>query len=284
VTATVSAALALVLAAPASAEVIGEEGGFIYVKREKTLPGGGPGEAVVTAKCPDGAAHTGGGASVTGKLTGTALASSGASTDRQWYVEGWHTGINSENETLTSWLICTEKAGKISDESNPVNVGPPDTGGHSVAECSEGHAVGGGVRSIGNPSDWWLNATSAVDGADSGEVPNDGWVTWMHHPAGATHTFITDVVCMTGKEPIYRSKDKTTEKKKVTKKVLCPKGTSVTGGGAFASAATEDSHVTFTGPIDSKKDNDKTPDDGWKATFFNDNSVNQKFTASAVCK
>ena len=47
---------------------------------------------------------------------------------------------------------------------------------------------------------------------------------------------------------------------------------------------TPDSHVTSSAPIDSKKDKDKVPDDGWKAKFFNDNGVDQLFTASVVCR
>ena len=90
---------------------------------------------------------------------------------------------------------------------------------------------------------------------------------------------------MEGKEPVYRRKTKeTSDVEKVAKKVYCPKGTSATGGGAFASGGTPDSHITSTAPIDSKKDEDKVPDDGWKAKFFNDNGVDQVFTASVVCR
>lgn len=286
VTAAISATIAFfVLAAPSVAEVIGEEGGFIYVKREATLPKGpGTQTAESTARCPTGTARTGGGATVTGKLTGTAIATSGSATERQWYVEGWHTGINSKSEKLTSWVICTEQTGKVTDATKLQSVGAAPAGANATAECVQGHAVGGGARLIGNASDWWLNSIGGVDTGDADEAPDDGWVAWVEHPSGPPSSMITDVICMDGKQPTYRKRVKETDERRVTKKVFCPKGTSATGGGAFASGATSDSHITSTSPIDSKKDPDKVPDDGWKAQIYNDNQTDQDFTASVVCR
>jgi hypothetical protein len=226
----------------------------------------------------------GGGATVTGKPAGTAISSSGFASDKQWYVDGYHLGINSKNETLTAWAVCTEKVGKVSDASHVANAGSPPTGNHATVECVQGHAVGGGVEMVGNASDWWLNSTSGIDTGDADEDPDDGWVAWVNHPSGASDTFITEVVCMEGKQSEYRQKQKETDKKNVAVKVFCPKGTSVTGGGAFASGATDESHVMATAPIDSKKDSDSVPDDGWKAKIYNDVASDQDFTAHVVCK
>ena len=223
---------------------------------------------------------------MTGKPAGTALASSGFATDRQWYVEAWHTGINPKNQTVTAWGVCTDRVAKVTvvSSSQPVPAAP--AGANETAECAEGHATGGGARLIGAASNWWLNSTGGIDTSSADdEVPDDGWVTWVEHTAGAPSTMITDVVCMEGKLPTYRDKEKeSSEVEKVAKKVFCPDGKSATGGGAFASGATNDAHVTSTAPIDSKKDSDKVPDDGWQAKFFNDNGTEQTFTASVVCR
>ena len=280
----VGAATLLLAAAPASAESLGEAGGFIYMKRESVLPKGpAPTSQDATAKCPAGAVHTGGGGAVTGRPGGTFIASSGTAADKQWYVEGWQTGVNPKRETVTAWVICTEKTGKVTDESNLENAGPAPSGDHATASCLQGHAVGGGVRTIGAASTWWLNSSYPIDEGDAGGRPDDGWVAWVQHPAGDTHDFIVDVICMDGKEPIYREKAKTTSKKKVTTKAFCPKGTSVVGGGGYASKATDESHLITTQPIDSRKDADSVPDDGWKSRSVN-HMGEQTFSAQAICK
>ena len=275
----------LVAATPASAEELGEAGGFIYAKKEKTLQGS-PSEQVadVTAKCPQGSVHTGGGGTVTGKPAGTTLASSGTAADKQWFVEGWHTGINLKNETLTAWVVCSEKTGKITHETDSLSVGAGPAGANETADCIDSHAVGGGARLIGPTEDWSFNSTGPVDAGDVDEEPDDGWVTWVEHRSGPPANMIADVICMAGKLPTYRQKQTETDDSKVTETVFCPKDESATGGGAFASGATDESHITSTAPIDSKKDNDKVPDDGWKAKFFNDDGSEQTFTASVVCR
>ena len=106
----------LLAAAPASAEVLGEKGGLIYVKQQGVLPQGpGTQAAEATAQCPDGAEHVGGGTTVTGNPTGTAISTSGPTSSDEWDSSGWHTGINSTDETITAWLICTEKVGEDLD-------------------------------------------------------------------------------------------------------------------------------------------------------------------------
>ncbi len=173
VTAAISATIAfLVLAAPAGADVLGKEGGFTYVKKEKVLPNGpGTQTADSTAKCPVGSVRMGGGGTVTGKLAGTAIASSGSAADKQWYVEGWHTGINSKNEKLTAWVICTEQTGKVTDAAHLQPVAAAPSGANSTAECVQGHAVGGGVRLLGDASDWRFNSTGGVDTGGRGRGP-----------------------------------------------------------------------------------------------------------------
>ena len=276
----------LLAAAPAGAEVLGEKGGLIYVKQQGVLPQGpGTQAAEATAQCPDGSVHVGGGTTVTGSPTGTAISTSGPTSSDEWDSSGWHTGINSTDETITAWLVCTEKVGKISAEVEIVEVFDAPGGESGTPLCVEGHATSGGVLIPGPTADWWLNSTNGVDTGDADANPDDGWATWVHHLNGPGADIITIVVCMAGKEPVYRLKSKeSSDVEKVAKKVFCPKGTSAAGGGAFASGSTRDAHITSSAPIDSKKDKDKVPDDGWKAKFFNDNGVDQLFTASVVCR
>ena len=282
----VVAGLTMLLAvAPASGEVVGEKGGLIYVKQKEVLPQGPNPQAVeADAQCPSGAVPTGGGGKVTGVPGGTAIAGSGPSGADVWDVTGWHTGINSEDEALTSWLVCTEKfAGKVSRSAEFLEVDKAPAGGDEFAVCNFGHATGGGVRQTAT-ADWWLNSTGPVD-VDADTSPDDGWLSAVQHLSGPPTDLVVQVICMEGKEPVYRAKDKeSSDIEKVTQKAFCPKGTSTTGGGASASGGTADSHITSTAPIDSKKDADKVPDDGWKAKFFNGTGADQVFTASVVCR
>ena len=281
-----SAALVLLVAAtPASAEVLGKEGGFTYVKKEAKLPNGpGPKDASAIAICPAGSVDTGGGASVTGKPAGTAISASGAVVPTQWSVEGWHTGINPKNETLTAYAICTEKTAKTSSFTHIEPVGAGPAGMNATSNCPIGHAVGGGVHFSSSGSEWWLNSTSGVDAGDVDELPDDGWVAWVEHLTGPPANMFVDTICMEGKLPVYREKAKETKKKQAKVRALCPDGKSVTGGGAFASLATDDAHVVASNPIDSKKDADSVPDDGWKAKYHNAATEKQRFTASVVCR
>jgi hypothetical protein len=277
-------AIAFAGVAPAQAENLGTKGGFTYVKKESNLPNGpGPESADATATCPSGTVRTGGGGTVTGKLSGTYIASSGTATDKQWYVDAWHTGINPDNETVTAWGVCTDKAEKVSSVTKQENVGAGPAVGTETAECALGSVVGGGVRVIGPTTNWAFNSTGPVDSGDDGFKPDDGWVSWVEH-SGPPSSMIVDAVCMWGKEPKYRFQQKETTKKKIGIRVFCPKGTSATGGGAFASGAVGDAHIVSSNPIDSKKDVDQVPDDGWKAKYFNEAELGQGFTASVACK
>ncbi len=202
----VVAGLTMLLAvAPAGAEVLGEKGGLIYVKQQGVLPQGpGTQAAEATAQCPDGSVHVGGGTTVTGSPTGTAISTSGPTSSDEWDSSGWHTGINSTDETITAWLICTEKVEKISAEVEIVEVFDAPGGESGTPLCVEGHATSGGVLIPGPTADWWLNSTNGVDTGDADANPDDGWATWVHHLNGPGADIITIVVCMAGKEPVYR--------------------------------------------------------------------------------
>src|SRR5688572_14168207 len=128
---------ALLAATPAGAEVLGKEGGFFYVKQEEKLKKGpGPQIDGAVVECPNGTGVTGGGATVTGELAGTAMSSNSVQSPTEWYMYGWHTGINPKSETVTAWAVCTPKVGKVSfgSEVSPETESPG--GNHVVAECS----------------------------------------------------------------------------------------------------------------------------------------------------
>jgi len=276
----------LALAPLASAEVVGTTGGFTYVKKERTLPGSNSTSSVdATAVCPDGMVRTGGGATVTGAATGTALAASGTPTNKQWFGEAWHTGINADKK-LTTWGVCTSKASKVSDLHDPQSVGAGPVSGYGEVECENGSMVGGGVRTSGAAEDWWLNSLFPLSLANPNPDVKDGWRSFVHHLAGSTaSSVITDAICMEGETPTYKSKNVTTDvNAAVTLKAECPKSKSVTGGGAFMSGNSSQAHIVTTAPIDNKSDKDKIPDDGWKVKYFNDAGANQSFTSTAICK
>ena len=56
------------------------------------------------------------------------------------------------------------------------------------------------------------------------------------------------------------------------------------GGGGYRQQGDDESHDHLDKPIDSRKDADKVPDDGWKAQLYNDSQTDQDFTASVVCR
>ncbi len=283
---TVAALAFFAFAAPASAEVLGKEGGFTYVKKTKTLPGGGSGDdAEAVAKCPSDQVHAGGGATVTGDARGTTLSTVGLGNDRSWFASAWHTGINSKDKKLTAWVTCTSKVSTMSANTEVVSVGSGPASGSTAVACDSGVVTGGGTRLIGSNDDWWLNSTYPVDMTDPDPSTNDGWRAYAQHLDGTlSSTMLVDVVCLTGKEPLYRSTSRETSKELVTLKTSCPNDRAVTGGGAFASGAADEAYVVSTAPFDSKDDKDKVPDDGWKAKIQNNTSGELQFGSSAVCR
>lgn len=282
---TVVALLALIAAAPASAETLGSEGGFTYVKKTATIAGGMGESAEANARCASGSESTGGGVTVGGPPAGSAIATSGKVSELQWFADAFH--LSTDKATLTSWAVCSKKASKISQGTAPesVPVAPANATETATCDLSQGFVTGGGVRTIGASSEWSLNATYPEDGGDGDTMPNDAWRTFTFHREGPARTILADVVCMKGKQPSYVVNQlASVEQPKTKLRAKCPKGKSVTGGGGFVSGGTDDSHITSTRPYDSKKDKGKVPDDGWEVKFFDDNGVTQDYRAYAVCK
>ncbi len=199
-------------------------------------------------------------------------------------MDAWHTGINTgSNSPLAAYAICTPKQGKVSDEAmfELVPAAPADA--TVDVACTSGNAVGGGVAASGSAADFWLHANLPLDLVDSNQEPDDGWRGTMFHHQGSLSGMTVRLVCMEGKVPDYETKSRSTDGSP-TLKAMCDDGKSVTGGGAFAGADASDSHVLSTVPVDSKRDRNRIPDDGWKASFYNDNAVNQTFAVTAICR
>lgn len=278
--ATVGALFALAPAADAAN--LGTKKGFTYVKASETLTGTGATQAQdVEAVCPAGSNAASGGSAVSGPPATAFLSSATSVSERQWYTDAWHSSAAAAK--VTSWAICTEKKDDLVDSTEAESTDPAPSSATEVALCDSGTVLAGGVRSVGDTDDYWINTLNPIDDvADADLTTDDGARAWLWHREGNGGTMITDAFCMTGIEPQYRQSQRTTADAIVKLQTKCGKRTAI-GGGAFATGSAANAHVVKSAPRDGG-DKDKAPDDGWSVTYANDAAPAQgTFTAYTVC-
>ena len=234
----------------------------------------------VVPRCAGQAWHiSGGGAYMGGSSAKSFLSTSGFGGNRKWFASAWH--VDAPRAKLTGVAVCVRNTSLVTDTSL-VSVGAAPTNGQGTSACFSGSILGGGVRAIGETSDWFINGTLPVDLGDMDAEPDDAWQDWMRHRAGAASSFLIDTVCGQSVSPSYRSKDGAVGASDSAKvRAKCSSG-HVTGGGGLISGNVADAHIAGSYPVDGS-DNDKIPDDGWEARASNDVGGAKTLTAFAIC-
>ncbi len=284
-TCAATVALMLAVAAPASAAELGKEGGFTYVKKSANLAdttASDPTGKQREAKCPDGSAPTGGGASVSGDPFDSFVSASGPR-QKSWLGGGWHQ--DSPAGKLTTWGICTEKKSKVRVSSDVVNVAGGASGTAAIS-CGNDKPVSGGVRPKLGVVEWWLNRSAPQDDiADPDIKPDDTWQSSIWHLPGffPPVDVSIDAVCMEGAKVSYKVLGVAfTTNDLIELTVECPRKKSVVGGGPDVSGPASQSHVAVTEPFDSD-DKGKVPDDGWSISVANPTMAEMDVVVFAAC-
>jgi hypothetical protein len=283
--AIVATLAALAVAAPSQAANLGTTGGFTYVKKSDKMPAsddfsvGSP-----EADCPGGTAPVGGGAAIDSDPFSSTIVTTTTNGDDSWSTQLWNYGLFKKSRA-SAWAICTQKNSKVKNKFSPQSVNAP--GPYSLsAQCPNGSTIsGGGVA--GGPSDvrsWYAHASYMADGADADTEPNDLWVGSIEHRDASQDIWSMGAVCFKSGNPTYKTNIVAmTDPAKA--KVMCPNGKSVTGGGFFSPEDdSADASASTSKPIDSNKDNDKIPDDGWQVEMSDPNQPTLQAGVVAACR
>jgi hypothetical protein len=271
--------------APALAtEQLGEARGVRYVRNTATLPGTSTAaaRAEVRARCPKGWKAISGGVTIKAGA-GRGIGTTSLGGNRYWYSDAWQD--TATDTKLRGYSVCLQSPG-LSTETKSVFSIP--AGPHSVDQvvnCQSGHAVGGGIRSIGSTIDFSLNASYPVDnGVDANQAPDDGWHVYTQYTGHGGDGILVDVMCLEGRRPTYESTLATVPPSTTVKaKAGCPAGTRVLGGGVYTTGATQSSHVVATRPFDSG-DRNKVWEDGWFGAVTNTSGGDIQMTVHAICR
>jgi hypothetical protein len=210
-----------------------------------------------------------------------ALATTGVGGGENWFVEATHG--DEDKTTMNGWATCVRDV-LLDDVTHveDITAGPATEG--SFVECPGGAAVlGGGVRPVGDATEWYINSLDPIDTADADTTLDDGWRAYMAYGGADPSQFLIDATCG-DVLPTYRSRQVSVpvdiEGRK--QRVRCPAGTHVTGGGGFLSGSTEEARLLATKPID-LRDKDRAPDDGWQAWGANSDGATKNLTVHAIC-
>jgi hypothetical protein len=274
-------AVLLLAAAPASAGTPGPTeslGGVATLEYVKATHPNVQSQAGAPAACDDGDSATGGGGAISGGASNAYLNASHPTPSPGWQTEGRTTGIAAR--TVTTFAIC---GAAPTTHLNTTRIIAPagDPGGADLAtaggDCGPTEqTLGGGLESAsdtrliasapGNGFDWSVIAQN--HGALRAE-PTIWWGCSSGYDTNATRRVVAVKPNRAG-----------------TLKTPCRKSEAVVAGGFQARGGTDParfSWATATRPFDSKKDRRKVPDDGWRATMFNDSASVIDLTVYAIC-
>ncbi len=285
---TTAAAAILGLTAPAVAVTsapqtsLGSAEGVRYITDAVRLEAGTPSDPVernATAQCDKGWTAISGGQSVKPRSK-QGISYGWMGQERYWLAGAWQR--EPAKSTLRSFAVCMKTASLSSTTTTASSV-PADSPVSEATFCADGWAVGGGVMSAGDPSDFTLVAGYPVDDGDQDETPNDGWQSYVDYSGdGGDHVHFS-VRCLDDTPLTYRNASVQLAPGSSTyAKARCPKGLPVLGGGVYVDGAAGLSHLIASRPWDSK-DAKKVPEDGWRGGVLNTSDVELSMTVHAVC-
>ena len=244
------------------------------------------GYARAVAGCGPETLHTAGGGV---KLTGPGAADRRHSTTApyDWYdldtapEDGWvASGYGQSAGTLTTFAICISKpqptylTSAVADSDHRVRSAERD------CEPGDGKAIAGG-GSIAT-SESFMSQSYPTDDGDGNATPDDGWAIRVYDTVDGMGGMSLRVVCHSGPVTYASSQDSAGPGHGASATAPCTAGTHVAGGGAKMSGPGGQVHLAGTHPVDGE-DGNLVPDDGWKASGFNDSSRRRTLTTFATC-
>jgi len=262
-------------------------GSFSYVGEGQDFTG--PGQLGLTAQCPAGTSVAGGGVDMQGQGTAFKLNSTlpkdgpdaDSKPDDAWFGQGINEIPGFKVNMVVHAICAATGVFKVVSNSGPVN---PASQGSAFVNCPSGTSVvGGGVSTSGTGNDDVVASSAPIDGPDADSKPDDGWNGYVANGEGGTETETTWAVCAMSGTYRYISATATLGTR-VARKVSCPAGTSVTGGGVHVTDASSSPflRVNTSEPLDGP-DGDAKRDDGWMASASNRGDPTQTMTVYAIC-
>lgn len=263
---------ALVVAPSALANNLGSAGGFTYVKGSATVSEVDFTLASPTAQCPDGMIATGGGASLDSDPRFSFIGDTYPG-NTGWQADVWNYNTRKTSKA-TAWAVCVPNSGTLTYISAISSLSnSPATA--EFAYCPGGSTITGGGVYEDDPLVWHPRASATNTGGE--------WLIENIHLVDESDNYAVFAACWSeGGTPSYKRKQ-VTGRGVLTAKAYCPKGKSVTGGG-FIGEGNSLAGAAVSKPIDSKKDADKVPDDGWMAVVNNGGNKKKYAMAQVACR
>ncbi len=193
--------------------------------------------------------------------------------------DGWRaSGRSAVAGTLETFAICKSEpqpdylGGEVANSASSVRLAEQGCGGGTV------FGGGGFIATTGS----YLTQSYPIDKGDANSKPEDGWAIKLYDTQGGAGVMHIRAVCGNGNAS-YKTEKKSFQPGEDEAAVAgCPSGTHVSGGGAKVSGPGAEVSLGGTFPYDDNDPN-TTPDDGWRASGFNDSAENQKLTTYAIC-
>ncbi len=156
-----------------------------------------------------------------------------------------------------------------------------DGRGVAVAKCPKDHpkVTGGGVKIIGDNSNFDLEVGTTLPQEDA--RPNE-WLGEANNSSGSEAQMTTTAICAKGRLKYPGRSRNIPPGGQATKRVACPSGTKLTGGGVSTEGASPRVEVAASKPFDGP-DGNKVPDDGWLGSANNGTSSGLTLNVNAIC-
>ncbi len=159
----------------------------------------------------------------------------------------------------------------------------PRQNGRGVAEAacpdSHPHLTGGGVRITGDNSNFDLEVGST--NPETG-VGSDKWLGEANNSSGSAAQMTTTAICAKGRFRYPDGSKSIPPGDQASKRVHCPSGTKVIGGGVSTEGDSPKVEVASTEPFDGS-DANSTPDDGWLGSANNGTKSGKTMNVTAIC-
>ncbi|MGH2973510.1 MAG: hypothetical protein ACRDLL_01385 [Solirubrobacterales bacterium] len=159
----------------------------------------------------------------------------------------------------------------------------PTLNGRGVAEaqCPDSHprVTGGGVKITGDNSDFDLEVASTSP--DLGGGGPDKWLGEANNSSGSDAQMTTTAICDKGRVRYPNHGKGISPHGQATKRVSCPSGTKLTGGGVSTEGDSPKVEVAASKPFDGP-DANSTPD-GWLGSGNNGTNSAKTLNVTAAC-
>jgi len=245
----------------------------------------GPGVTSDAVSCPsDFPNPVGGGIRIDGADSGLDLeVHSSTPTASGWSAAGNNNAGNAAS--MTTFAICAKGTYLHPSSTKTIRAG---RSGSLKVSCPQGsRVIGGGVSILDGDHAAEFHASEPADGSDADHAIGDAWYGSAGN-GSATKIHLKVTAICDGSSATYKIKWHTpvllTTNHKNSAQANCPAGTRLVGGGADVTGANTDMEIHEMYPVDGS-DSDALPDNGFKATGYNDGDPGtRQLNVAAICK